>query len=241
MKLRLSALASLVALPLFSASPAAAQGGASAPVHAQSPPPEDERSAPAARTGFQMALRTGVMIPFGDVDKSIAMGDAFSPQVPLVVELGGKIIPHLFLGGFFGVGVGGVAGKFADACKAANASCVAASVQLGVELQVHVLPAEKLDPWVGYGIGYSANGGGGSANGKDFTVSTGGLDFAHLMAGLDIRLSRAIGLGPVVDFTAGTYTRLKSEVNGTTQFDGDVKDTATHYWLTIGGRLVLFP
>lgn len=241
MKPRLSFLASLVVLPLLLSSPAAAQGSANAPAHEQSPPAESEGGAPAARTGFQMALRTGVMIPFGDVDKSIAMADAFSPQVPLVVELGGKVIPHLFLGGFFGVGVGGVAGKFADACKAANASCVAASVQLGVELQVHILPDKKLDPWLGYGIGYSANGGGGSANGKDFTVSTGGLDFAHLMAGLDVRLSRTIGLGPVVDFTAGTYTKLKSEVNGTTQFDGDVKETATHYWLMLGGRLVIFP
>ena len=59
---------------------------------------------PKGHTGFQLALRAGLTIPFGDVGKrstasGIEIGDApmsdfVSPQIPLFIDIGGKIIPE---------------------------------------------------------------------------------------------------------------------------------------------------
>src|SRR4051812_1724874 len=75
--------------------------------------------APPARTGFQMALRTGYAVPMGNArganpgstGSDLAMSDGFSGQVPIFIEIGGKVIPNLFVGGYLGLGFGGAAGK----------------------------------------------------------------------------------------------------------------------------------
>src|SRR5689334_11580557 len=65
-----------------------------APPAAGAPAPEPPRSddGPPAHTGFQLAIRTGVAIPFGKLEdaKNGAMSDTFSPQVPFVLDIGGK-------------------------------------------------------------------------------------------------------------------------------------------------------
>lgn len=232
------------------AQPAPAQPapGPAQPAPAQPAPAQhsaeaaSEGDGPPAQTGFQMALRTGVMIPFGDAAKNTSMSDVVGPQVPIIVELGGKPIPNLFIGGFLGFGFGGAAGKLADACTNANAGCVAVSFQLGVEVQYHISPGEKINPWVGYGLGIGSVAVGGSVNGQDFSSAAGGFDFAHLMGGLDFRLNKTIGLGPLVDFTAGTYSTTTTKQGGrTTDRDIDSADRTTHFWLLLGGRLVFFP
>jgi hypothetical protein len=60
------------------------------------------------------------------------------------------------------------------------------------------------------------------------------------MAGLDFRLSRTFGIGPVVDFSFGQYRTLSVEVNGETT-EAAIQNKALHEWLLIGVRLVLFP
>lgn len=206
---------------------------------------EEHPDAPLARKGFQMALRTGVSIPLGDVEKDSAMSDTLGPQVPLIVDIGGKIIPQLFLGAYLGIAFGGAAGKFGEACDKGNLSCVAVGFRIGAQIQYHILPAAKLNPWIGYGIGYEAVGVGGSRDDRNkFSAAVGGVEFAHLMAGLDFRLSKGFGIGPFADFAIGQYSKVSSEVtvNGTTtKSDGDVKDTAIHQWLTLGAKFTFFP
>jgi hypothetical protein len=168
------------------------------------------------------------------------MSDAFSAQWPLMLEIGGKPIPNLFIGAYFLTGVGGAAGAAADTCSRANISCTGVNVRLGVELQYHVAPADKINPWFGYGIGYEAGALSGTANGQDFTVSAAGPEFAHLSAGLDFRLSRVFGIGPVASYSLGQYATLKVQQGGST-VDGDIKEKALHQWLMLGGRVVFFP
>jgi hypothetical protein len=221
--------------------PAASSSGARSAPEPYSPEPSPE-GAPLANTGFQMALRMGPMFPIGDAAKDTPMGDIYGWQVPLVVELGGKPIPNLFIGGYLGLGFGGAGGKQADLCDKANASCVAASFRLGVEIQYHFTPAEKTNPWIGYGIGLESVGVSGSSNGRTVSQYLSGPEWAHFMGGLDFRLSKTIGIGPLVDFAIGRYTHSKVETGNTT-IEGDIKDDdrTTHFWLFIGGRLVIFP
>jgi hypothetical protein len=216
---------------------------------AQEAPPR-ANDAPPPRVGFQMALRTGYAVPMGKArggsnpsgsTDGVAMSDAFSGQVPIFIEIGGKVIPNLFVGGYLGLGFGGAAGQFDTLCSQGGLTCVTVGVRFGAEIQYHLLPGEKANPWVGYGFGFESVALGMSANGQTFTDSFGGLEFAHLMGGIDFRLGRAFGIGPFVDFSLGQYTRYHAEGPGLPSQDGDVQTTAMHEWLAFGARGTFFP
>jgi hypothetical protein len=204
---------------------------------------------PKARVGFQMALRTGYSQPLGGLrdrepnetaTNSLAMSDFVSGQVPLIVDIGGKVIPELFVGGYLGLGFGGPAGLQADECSRLNAGCVAVAFRLGIEAQYHIQPGDPVNPWLGYGIGLESLGVGGTVNGQSQSISFGGLEFAHFMGGVDFRLSRVVGLGPFLDFSMGEYT-TNSIRQGNAQASMDLTQTKMHEWLTLGIRVVFFP
>lgn len=198
--------------------------------------------APPERTGFQLALRTGVAIPFGEADKGEKMSDITSLQVPLIVDIGAKVIPQLFLGGYFGFGFGGAGGKLADDCSASSASCISVGLRIGVEAQYHILPGAGVNPWLGYGIGYESLALSMSNDGDDASVGSGGLEFAHFMGGADVRLNRKFGIGPFVDVALGRYSTFSTEFNGNS-ISRNIDDSlrTTHGWVMFGARMVFFP
>jgi hypothetical protein len=200
-------------------------------------------AAPNERTGFQMALRTGLSVPFGDAVKGFELSDFSSVQVPLLVDLGGKPIPELFLGGYIGPSFGGAGGQTAKQCDASNASCVGVSFRLGLEAQVHLMPQSFTNPWLGYGIGVESIAIGTSSS-RSSTATSGlsGVELAHFMGGLDLRLSRVFGIGPFVDVALGRYSTVHFDDGGVSRsFDIDSADRTTHGWVTLGARFVFFP
>ena len=197
--------------------------------------------APPERTGFQLALRTGYMVPFGQVDQSLSMGDAYSGQVPLMIDVGWKFIPQLFVGLYGGLGFGGTSGQVASECNQIQATCLTASLRLGIEAQYFFLPAEKVNPWVGYGIGLESTGFSATANGQSASLATAGWEFGHFMVGVDFRLSKDIGIGPLLDFSLGQYSHAGVQAPGQSQQNYSISDQALHEWLLIGGRVVFFP
>lgn len=199
---------------------------------------------PPAKTGFQMALRTGYSVPFGKVTKDFKLSDFSSGQVPLLVDIGGKPIPHLFLGGYFGFGFGSAGGTTADSCDATNAGCFGLSLRFGAQVQVHFLPHGPVNPWLGYGIGLESVGLGVDQKGSRSAVAAGvgGVEFAHLMGGADFRLSRVVGIGPFVDVSFGRYSSFSVDDGDTTRsYDIVDSERATHGWATFGVRVVFFP
>jgi len=189
---------------------------------------------PPARTGFQMDVRTGYSIPMGKVansrdftaTESGKLSDVVSGQVPIIVSIGGKLIPELYLGGYLGLAFGGAA----DALSCS--SCSSAGVRFGAEVQYHILPAALANPWLGYGLGIESV----AVGDGDHSLGWGGFQFARFMGGVDFRLDRVFGIGPFVDLSLGNYSTISTG-------DQSVKitDTALHQWLTIGVRAVFFP
>jgi hypothetical protein len=169
------------------------------------------------------------------------MSDFVAPQVPLLVDIGGKIGHHVFLGAYFGLGFGAAAGRTADVCEATDANCGAFSLRFGPQVLVFFMPDQKVDPWVGYGFGRESIALGSSAGAVDTATAFAGWEYAHLMAGVDFRLNRIFGIGPFVDFALGSYTDFAIENDPGPDTDGDVEETALHEWLTIGARFVFFP
>ena len=120
------------------------------------PVEEHKGGIPPARTGFQIALRTGVAVPLGKIDESGNMSDAFTPQVPIIADIGFKPIPQLFLGGYVGIAAGGVGDSFKKSCDAVGVDCLAVGGRIGIQAQFHILPEARWNPWLGYGLGYAA-------------------------------------------------------------------------------------
>jgi hypothetical protein len=199
--------------------------------------------APPARTGFQMALRTGFSIPMGKAHGSAGgdMSNLFSWQVPLLVEIGGKPNRFLFVGGYLGLGFGGTAGDLEATCSSSGTTCTAISARGGVEIQYHILPDSTANPWIGYGIGYESAGVSMTSGGQTGSISDNGFEFANFMGGVDFRLSRTFGIGPFLSLSIGQYRKYRSEILGTVKIEGDISEKATHEWLSAGARFVFFP
>ena len=182
---------------------------------------------PPERVGFQMDIRTGYSLPMGSFVKDVDLSNAVSGQVPFIVDIGGKPIPELFIGGYFGLGIGGAGGQLKDNCP----NCNSVGLHFGAEVQYHILPAGFVNPWIGYGLGFES-----SAVGDSSSIGFGGFEFARFMGGADFRINRVFGVGPFVDLSMATYSTVS---------DGDtsvsIPETATHEWLTLGVRFVFFP
>lgn len=201
---------------------------------------------PLGHKGFQMAFRSGVALPLGDA-KDADPGDATTPggrselnelvglQVPLHLDIGAKPNKHVFIGGYVSLGLGLASGALAKDCDRLGRDCRSLSFRLGAQIHYAIAPDERFNPWVGYGLGISRLDVGDSG----LDVGFRGFDFGRFMAGLDVRLSRTIGLGPFVDFTVGKYASRSIENNGFR--DADIEGRSFHYWVTIGPRIVLLP
>jgi len=195
-----------------------------------------------ARTGFQMAFRTGYAIPMGKLDDEpdADMSNAYSGQVPIFVEFGGKPLASLFLGGYLGLGFGGSAGTIGDLCSRPGLSCAAVTVRTGFEILGYFSPGEKTSPWLGYGIGFEATTLSISGQGNNASVSASGPEFAHFMGGIDFRLSKGFGLGPFIDVSLAEFTNVDQNVGNASQ-SMSVANKALHEWLAFGVRGVVFP
>lgn len=194
---------------------------------------------PRARRGFQMALRLGPSIPGGLASNSASMSDYFATQFGGLVEIGGKALDHLFVGVYLG-GSGGEAGDMLALNCNSGIACSSSALRIGVEVQYHFLPKSSTNPWLGYGIGYSVGSIKATDSTQSVTINLYGVEWAHLMAGVDFRLNDAIGLGGFLDFTLGGYTSVYDPfVSQTLEIPSE--NQRTHTWLSIGARIVLFP
>lgn len=168
------------------------------------------------------------------------MSDTFGVQLPLVGDIGGKVSPNVFLGGYFGLAFGGSAGATGLACDRQARGCGAFRLNLGVEVQVHIQPDRAVDPWLGYGIGWELAQLSETRNTGNRTTSVSGIDFAHFQFGVDFRINRTIGVGPLMDMSLGEY--LSSSVTtGNTNVSGDIPNKSVHGWFLLGARVVFFP
>ncbi len=191
---------------------------------------DDEWPEQPARTGFQMALRGDYAIPFGSTQSGLKQNEAFGGRItPFFFDIGYKPRRHFFVGGYFGFGIGGCG----DAIPAGNNGCGTVTARVGAEIIYGFLPAARLNPWVGYGIGIEWVGMEGTDAGSFF-----GPELGNFMGGFDVRVSRGLGLGPFVNFGIGEYTSITLPVDGPPQTHFD---KTLHEWLSLGVRFTILP
>lgn len=243
---------SIVGLSLGFATPAFAQDAAPEPsgdATELAPAAAKDEPAPTAAGSaggkFAIGLRLGYGVPLGSAAKnddgsSNKMSDGFGGQVPIWLDLGYMVTPNLMLGLYGQYGFGSVSGQLKSICdqaSAAGVSCSVSDIRFGVQAHYHFSPAEKIDPWLGLGVGYELLKISLSGDGGDGSITDKGFEFANLQGGVDFKVLPSFGVGPFVSFSFGQYGSTSTS-GAFTDFGagGDITNKAIHEWLTFGAR-----
>ena len=168
------------------------------------------------------------------------LSDGVIGMVPIWLDLGYRVNPSIYVGGFFQYGFGFVNKDKSPGCNQ-GLNCSVHDIAFGADIHYHILPAAQFDPWVGAGVGYEILGVSlsGAVQGFNFDTSgkITGFQFLSLQAGGDFKASPDVAIGPFLTFALGQFSGYSSTDNksGTT-ISGDLTDTGMHEWLTIGVR-----
>jgi hypothetical protein len=173
------------------------------------------RESHAAMTGIQFGARVGYAAGAGSIYSGLGFWDQSSGSIPIVVDIGWRAIPQLYLGAY---------GQYAPVLLKTNAqscpsgfSCDAQDWRFGLQVDYHPAPHTRLDPYVGVGSGYevlhtSVSGTvpvqlptGAAMAAVDQSVTDRGWEFANVSGGFDYRANAAVGLGPFVTATYGRF------------------------------------
>ena len=236
-----------VYVPANPTSEAASAPIPTAPVPANSPPApaaEAKTEAPQKLSDphwIQIQAAAGIATPSGGKSGADGdgMGQSFGPQIPVQAGVGGKPIPHLYLGVFGSLAIGTVG---AQGCVLSR--CTTTAFRFGLEAQLHFLPKENINPWLGYGAGFELQAvPSRSPNDVLLYSSTGrndyysGWNFAILSGGIDFRVSNLFAVGPYLSASLGQF----SSYDSSGKLTADISNKAVHQWYTLGARFAITP
>lgn len=200
--------------------------------------PEADEYAP-ARAGFQLGLRVSTQIPTGSLGGSTSMSDVFGPRVHVAFDIGSKLDPHFFLGGYVGGSYGLEGEAFGSTCSGTDAygnpvSCTAESLDGGVVGVVTFVPSGFVDPWIGLTAGYELQ----VLNYAGIAGLYSGLSPSAL-GGIDFRIRNSdhksiLSIGPYGGVTIQKYVTGSM---GGSSFDASA--APFHSWIHFGVRLTL--
>jgi hypothetical protein len=236
----------------FLAAAREAEGAPRAPLAAAdtNPRPEAGDGDPPATRGLQIAVDLGYAMPFGQLDGGSSVGvdgirrpntlaRFYGPQGLGALEVGAKVHDHVYVGAYLAGSVGGAGTELSTDCGASNVSCRTGLVRYGVAFRFHFRPARTLNPWAGVGLGFERASLDIRAPRGPALLETSGFE-APLSLGMDVRLSRYVGIGPKLDVTVAQYWSVKIELPNRVDA-GKLQNQDVHAWVNLGVRGVLFP
>jgi len=190
--------------------------------------------------GFQGSLRYGYARPVGGLQPQagLELTSLVDSERPLVLDLGWRFGTNPFVGAYGSIATGEPGSTYADPCGLAN--CALTSYRFGIEVQVSILPSERLNPWVGAGLGYDFTRLEIEERRGKVTIGVRGWEAPRLLAGVDYRFSRYFAFGPYIDFAVGLYTdRTVDTPRYSTE--RSIDQTEAHGWFSAGLRWVVLP
>ena len=193
-----------------------------------------------AASGFEVALRSGVMFPAGDALKDVKLSDYSNLGFPIWGDFGYRFGGKFFVGATALYAFGTLGDQYKSQCSAAGVSCSNSALRLGAEAHFHPLGRAPIDPWVGLGFGFEWITTKLTSGTDSATVTLQGWDFLQVEGGVDFALGSMFRLGPFVAFTLGQDDKI-SLSSGGQSVSQDITDKALHYFFTVGARLTIVP
>ncbi|MBI2393900.1 MAG: hypothetical protein HYV09_30290 [Deltaproteobacteria bacterium] len=194
-----------------------------------------DRTVAAPARAAEIGIGLGYAQPTGDL--TLRTGDRASNFAraggQIDGEIGYRIDPRWLIGVYGGYGQFHAPGG--------TAQDIVATVNAGVQAQVHVNPHRRVDPWVGFGAGWR----GFFINPENSaTRALHGLQIARVRFGVDYRVSDGVALGPAVGMDATMFTtEVRSGEGPTFESLGRERYTLTPFFFggivgrfDIGGR-----
>lgn len=213
--------------------PAVGTGPAASP--AAGPAPD---TGPELETGFRLGARAGLAFPFGDLETDDAVSDVFGTSLPLTLDVGVQLTRGFYLGVYGTYAFTGAGDSASLLCS--QQSCTAYGARIGLALEGRIAATYGTAPWVGYSVGWSAD---------EIDVDTpegtrqyawGGIDVAHVLGGVDFRVSDTLMVGPFGGAAFGLYLYKVDALEGTG--DNDHTDgPELHGWIHLGARGTFLP
>jgi hypothetical protein len=177
----------------------------------QVPPP----SSAMANRGLQFGARVGFATGTGIVYSGLTVQDGASGAMPLIGDIGWRILPQLYVGLY---------GQYAPVFTKTNAvdcfsgfTCAAQDYRFGLQVDYHWIPRSRFDPYVGIGTGYEIlhthlsgpavvpTPGGLAPGNVDVSVIDRGWEFVSFLVGFDGRIDPAVGVGLFASFSLAEY------------------------------------
>jgi hypothetical protein len=196
-------------------------------------------------TGVELGVRAGYAIPFGDdvgaqagSNADTSLGDLLTGVVPIWLDAGYRITPHVYVGGFFQYGFS-IINNDKTQCGTPGASCSSNDLMFGANAHYHFMPTEPFDLWVGLGVGYEILNTSSSLtlNGAKLSsdASFNGFQFVNAQVGGDLRVAPTAALGPFAMVSVNQYSNCSATLNGQSG-DCKIQNTAIHEFVTFGLR-----
>lgn len=196
----------------------------------------------AAKSAIELGLRLGYGIPMGTLTSTdlgpfgkidIKQSDVFKGQIPIWLDVGYRINPNIYVGGYLSYGIGMLNKDYTKgACDQPGVSCSASLINLGVMGAYHLMPDQSFDPWVGVGVGYEIAKFKESSGSTEGGGSYSGLTFLNLQAGGDYKVDPAFGIGPFISLAIGQYGSCSLDSGKDCKLD----QKTLHEWFTIGAK-----
>jgi hypothetical protein len=196
--------------------------------------------------GISLGLRLGYAFPIGKAGGGAdeTLSSMFKRSVPIQFDIGWRFNPKIYAGAFFEYGFTSLADAHQEDCKNNANECSARTYRFGLDFVYTFSPNAKFIPWAGLGVGYEMTKSTSSAAGSSIEAVIRGVEFAHLMTGVDYRLSPVFKIGPFVNFTLAQYSQIETPVVpgsdppvvGPTR-TYDVEPKGIHGWLQFGVKI----
>src|SRR5215472_9533538 len=184
-----------------------------------------------ASQGWEIAFRTGAMVPVGDAAEGAKLSDTFGVQFPLWLDLGYRF--DKFFVGAYGQYAFGLLGKTIT-CDNPNLKCSVSAVRLGFEFQFHPGGRTKIDPWLGLGFGYQWSSIHLSDPSGSGTLSAEGWDLGRIEVGVDFAVGKVVRFAPFVGATIGQYGKTSASSSSGQERSGPIDQKAIHSWISFG-------
>ncbi len=181
--------------------------------------------------GIELGVRVGYGIPLGSAAQNAKWSDQIKGMIPFWFDVGYRIDPNWYVGGFFQFGLGFVPSGLCTT----GLSCSENDLRFGLNVHYHFLPAETFDPWIGLGAGYEIWNYNVSAAGVSGSAQLKGFEFGNAQLGLDYKFSPTFAVGPFVTFTVAQFSDQSGSVAGFSS-SGSIDNKAIHEWLIFGLR-----
>lgn len=186
----------------------------------------------ALRSGFELGGRAGYGFAFGSVANRVKVDDLGESKFFLMLDLGYRITPELYVGVLGEFGALRQSSRFKDGCSDPDTDCGLSNLRLGVNAQYHLESASftllrsPFIPWFGAGLGY-----------EELFVSQRGVSsrfrggFLSMQLGFDVLVSSGLHAGPMAELSFGRHSSLHVEGDSQT-----ISEHGVHSWLMLGVR-----